>query len=213
MRLFRPGFLAGWLYPEAIFRIKTTKKVLYLTFDDGPDTVSTPKLLDILKGQNIKALFFCNGMEAEKHYGLISQIRNEGHTVGNHGYSHLDGWRTSCESYLSDIRKASAFTSGKIFRPPFGHLRFSQYRIFKKKIKIVFWDMMPYDFDPTLGSNKSLEILKKKLRPGSIIVMHDKASSCANEILEEYLNFAISEGYRFELLDVAGPPFLHSCCF
>jgi peptidoglycan/xylan/chitin deacetylase (PgdA/CDA1 family) len=204
MRLFRPGFLAGWLYTEAIFRIKTTEKALYLTFDDGPDPVSTPKLLDILKGYNIKALFFCNGMEAEKYSGLISQILNEGHAVGNHGYSHLDGWRTNCESYLADTKRASAFTSDKIFRPPFGHLRFSQYRILKKKIKIVFWDLMPYDFDPTLGSKKSLEILKKKLRPGSIIVLHDKASSCVNSILDEYLNFALHKGYRFDLLDVAG---------
>jgi len=203
MRLFRPVFLERWLYPEAIFRIRTTEKVLYLTFDDGPDPVSTPKLLDILKGYNTKALFFCNGMEAEKYSGLINQIRNEGHAVGNHGYCHLDGWRTNCESYLADIRRASAFTSDKIFRPPFGHLRFSQYRILKKKIKIVFWDLMPYDFDPTLGSKKSLEILKKKLRPGSIIVLHDKATSCANSVLEEFIIFARREGYRFELLDVA----------
>jgi peptidoglycan/xylan/chitin deacetylase (PgdA/CDA1 family) len=58
MRLFRPGFLACCLYPEAIFRIRTTEKVLYLTFDDGPDPGSTPQLLDILKAYNIKATVF-----------------------------------------------------------------------------------------------------------------------------------------------------------
>jgi peptidoglycan/xylan/chitin deacetylase (PgdA/CDA1 family) len=204
MRLFRPGFLAGRIYPEAFFRIKTTDKILYLTFDDGPDPLSTPRVVDILGSHNIKALFFCNGMKAEKFSDLMSHIRNEGHLIGNHGYSHLDGWRTDCETYIDDINRASVFTSDKILRPPYGHLSSGQYRILKKKIRIVFWDLMPYDFDATFGSEKSLEILKKRFRPGSIIVLHDELSSCANEILEEFIIFAKREGYRFELLDVAG---------
>ena len=90
MRLFRPGFLAGCLYPEAIFRIKTTDKILFLTFDDGPDPDSTPRLLDILKKNDIKALFFCNGGAAEKYSYLMDRIRNEGHLTGNHGYNHYN---------------------------------------------------------------------------------------------------------------------------
>ena len=58
MRLFRPCFIAGCLYPEAIFRIKTDEKVLCLTFDDGPDPDSTPELIDILAKYNVKATFF-----------------------------------------------------------------------------------------------------------------------------------------------------------
>ena len=76
MRLFRPGFFAGWLYPEALFRIKTAEKILYLTFDDGPDPDSTPRLLDILEKYNIKALFFCDGRAAEKYPDLINLIRS-----------------------------------------------------------------------------------------------------------------------------------------
>ncbi len=122
MRLFRPGFLAGWLYPEAVFRIKTTEKRLFLTFDDGPDPVSTPQLLDILKKHNIRALFFCKGKAAEKYPGLVGQIRKSGHIIGNHGYEHLDGWRTDSVKYIDDVTRASYFTSDKIFRPPFGRL-------------------------------------------------------------------------------------------
>jgi peptidoglycan/xylan/chitin deacetylase (PgdA/CDA1 family) len=95
MRLFRPCFIAGWLYPEAIFRIRTTEKLLCLTFDDGPDPGSTPQLLDILDKYNIKSLFFCDGRAAEKYPDLIKRMISRGHIIGNHGYSHLDGWRTS----------------------------------------------------------------------------------------------------------------------
>ena len=201
MRLFRPVFFAGWLYPEAIFRVRTTSKVLYLTFDDGPDPVSTPQLLGILKMHDIKALFFCDGRAAEKFPYLITQMRKEGHLIGNHGYSHFDGWHTDPDKYISDVIRASEFTSDKIFRPPYGRLSNKQKRLLKS-YKIIFWDIMAYDFDASFGSSKSLGILKKRKRPGSIIVLHDKASSCANVIIDEFITSAISSGYRFELLDV-----------
>jgi peptidoglycan/xylan/chitin deacetylase (PgdA/CDA1 family) len=201
MRLFRPVFFSGWLYPEAVFRIRTTEKVLYLTFDDGPDPVSTPRLLDILKTFNIKALFFCDGRAAEKFPDLINQIRSEGHQIGNHGYSHFDGWHTDTDKYINDITRASDYTSDKIFRPPYGRLSIKQKNLLKS-CKIVFWDIMAYDFDATFGSAKSLGVLKKRKRPGSIIVLHDTPSSCANMILEEFIKYALSEGYRFELLDI-----------
>jgi len=199
MRLFRPGFFACWLYPEAIFRIKTTEKLLCLTFDDGPNPDSTPQILDILDLYNIKAMFFCDGRAAEKYPDLINQITTHGHVIGNHGYNHLNGWETSTENYIADIEKAAANTSGSLFRPPYGRLRFGQYRKLKKRYKIVFWDLMPYDFDASFGSENSLMILKSKIRPGSVIVLHDKTNSAAIKILEEFLAFAVGEGYRFEI--------------
>jgi peptidoglycan/xylan/chitin deacetylase (PgdA/CDA1 family) len=200
MRLFRPVFLARWLYPEAIFRVRTTSKVLYLTFDDGPDPFSTPRLLGILKMHDIKALFFCDGRAAEKYPDLIIQIRKEGHLIGNHGYSHFDGWHTNLNKYISDVTRASEFTSDKIFRPPYGRLTTKQQRLLKS-YKIVFWDIMAFDFDATFGSTKSLDVLKKRKRPGSIMVLHDKASSCNNEIISDFISSSISSGYRFGLLD------------
>jgi peptidoglycan/xylan/chitin deacetylase (PgdA/CDA1 family) len=201
MRLFRPVFFSGWLYPEAVFRIRTNEKVLYLTFDDGPDPVSTPRLLNILKTFDIKALFFCDGRAAEKFPDLINQIRSQGHQIGNHGYSHFDGWHTESDKYINDITRASEFTSGKIFRPPYGRLSVMQKKRLLKSYKIIFWDLMPYDFDISFGSGKSIRILKNKIRPGSIIVLHDTPSSCANMILEEFIKYALSEGYRFDMID------------
>jgi len=197
MRLFRPGFIAACLYPEAIFRIETTEKLLCLTFDDGPNPDSTPQILDILDLYNIKAMFFCDGRAAEKYPDLINQITTHGHVIGNHGYNHLNGWKTSTEKYIADIEKAAANTSGSLFRPPYGRLRFGQYRKLKKNYKIVFWDIMPYDFDSSFGSAKSLQILKNKIRPGSVIVLHDNPNSATIKILDEFLVFAVGEGYRF----------------
>jgi peptidoglycan/xylan/chitin deacetylase (PgdA/CDA1 family) len=199
MRLFRPCFIAGWLYPEAIFRIETTEKKLYLTFDDGPDPLSTLSLLDLLDKHSVKAVFFCCGKEAEKYPGLIDEIKTRGHLIGNHGYNHLNGWRTTLKRYISDIYDAAQSTSSSLFRPPYGRLRSDQYRNLSRIYKIVLWDIMPYDFDASFGKEKSLQILKSKIRSGSIIVLHDTSHSVANKIIDEFITFSHEEGYRFEL--------------
>jgi peptidoglycan/xylan/chitin deacetylase (PgdA/CDA1 family) len=200
MRLFRPSSFAGWLYPEAISRIKTEEKLLFLTFDDGPDPDSTPVLLDILDRFSIRGIFFCNGEAAEKFPGLVDLIISSGHMTGNHGFNHPDGWRTSTKKYIQDVSKASRFASSPFFRPPYGRMKISQYRILKEKYKIVLWDIMPYDFDKKFSCEKSLLVLKKLIRPGSIIVLHDKPTSNANRIVGEFVTYAAKMGYRFEKL-------------
>jgi len=199
MRLFRPCFIAGWLYPDAIFRIRTNEKLLCLTFDDSPDPDSTPLLLDILDRHDIKALFFCDGRAAEKYPGLIDQIKTRGHLTGNHGYNHLNGWITSLKRYVADVTNAAPYTSSSLFRPPYGRLRIDQYRKLRETYKIVFWDIMPYDFDTLFGGENSLRVLKNKIRPGSIIVLHDTSHSFAIKIIDKFLTFSVNSGYRFEL--------------
>lgn len=199
MRLFRPCFFAGWLYPGAIFRIRTTQKLLYLTFDDGPDPDSTPQLLDILDKHSVKALFFCDGRAAGKYPDLITLMTLRGHVIGNHGYNHLNGWMTSLNRYIVDVKYAAAFTSSVLFRPPYGRMRINQFRKLSEKYKIILWDLMPYDFDTSFGNSNSLRILKDKIRPGSIIVLHDTPGSIADKILDEFITFSVSSGYRFEV--------------
>ena len=196
MRLFSPGLFAGWIYPDALFRIRTPEKLLFLTFDDGPDPDSTPYLLDILDKYNIEAVFFCNGRQAEKY---PDQIKAGRHLIGNHGYSHLNGWITSMKNYLDDVNKAIPFTSSDLFRPPYGRLRLNQYSKLKKTFKIIFWDIMPYDFDSSFGPDNSLQILRNKIRSGSVIVLHDTSQSAANKIVEEFVAFASNRGFRFDL--------------
>lgn len=197
MRLFRPWSVSTRLYPEAIFRIKTREKLLSLTFDDGPDAASTPAILEILDRYDVKAAFFCTGIKAEKYPELIREIKAAGHIIGNHGYSHLNGWKTSCRNYVADVSKADGLTSSEIFRPPYGRITMCQYQTLLRKYRIVLWDVMPYDFDPAFGAEKCHDVLRKKIRPGSVIVLHDTPLSCAGVILDEFLRYAFSEGYSF----------------
>lgn len=199
MRFIRPGFIAQLLYPGAFFRISSVERVLCLTFDDGPDPESTGRFLQILGKLGVKAIFFCSGNSALTHPELMQQIRSDGHVIGNHGYFHIDGFKTSRNEYCNNVNAAAAITSSQLFRPPYGRLRLSQYRTLRNDYLIFLWDIMAYDFDPALSPSDSLSLLKRHIRPGSVIVLHDKPSSSALEYLEEFIIFCNKNGYRFEI--------------
>lgn len=199
MRLYRPGMLFSRLYPGAISRICSGKRELCLTFDDGPDPSSTSRLLEILSRRSIRAIFFCSGKKAEKNPGLMECIKSGGHLTGNHGYEHLDGLRTSMVKYRKNADDAASFTSGKLFRPPYGRITPWQYRNLKEVYTIMLWDIMPYDFNDNTSGGKPLGILKKMIRPGSIIVLHDTSESTAMKFLNELAAYSSGEGYRFVL--------------
>lgn len=197
MRFFRPVFPAALLYPDALFRLETDKKLLCLTFDDGPDPDSTPAILRILKKNDIRGLFFCDGSKAKAYPELVQLISSDGHLLGNHGFSHLDGCRTSKKDYIDDVFLADRYTSSHLFRPPFGRMKFAQYYVLRKKYRIILWDIMPYDFDSSFGRDKSLSVLIKKTKPGSVICLHDQASSTAVSFLDEYINHVMFLEYKF----------------
>jgi peptidoglycan/xylan/chitin deacetylase (PgdA/CDA1 family) len=197
MRLFRPSAFFRLLYPEGLSRLKTRGKELVLTFDDGPDPASTPHLAEILDRHGIKSFFFCTGRKAEKYPELVSMLRLRGHITGNHGYDHLNGWKTANATYLNNVREASDFTSLEYFRPPYGLLKPGQYRELKKNYRIILWDVMPYDFDKKIGGKECLSILKRMIRPGSVIVLHDTAGSSVHGFIDEFIGYAADSGYSF----------------
>lgn len=199
MKFFRPGLFLRFCYPGAIFRIGTKEKVLYLTFDDGPNPDSTEKLIGILGNYGIKGVFFCSGKAAAKYPDQLNTILKNGHVIGNHGFSHLDGCKTADNIYLSDIREASKYIDSRLFRPPYGHLTFRQFRLLKKEFSVFFWDVMPFDYDRNFSREKSLAVLKKKIRPGSVIVLHDTPASVSSFPLTDFIGYALNNGYRFGL--------------
>ena len=120
-----------------IYRVKTDKKHVVLTFDDGPSPIWTPKILDELKSENIKATFFMIGHHVQKYPEIAKRVVEEGHTVGNHGYAHsVMLYYTPAEieeeiKYTEHvIREITGFTT-KYFRPPKAWLR----QTIKKKVK------------------------------------------------------------------------------
>jgi peptidoglycan-N-acetylglucosamine deacetylase len=200
IRFVRQPLPAKLLYPEALYKIPGPGKRLGLTFDDGPDPSSTPLILDILAKNSIKATFFCTGENVTNNPGLFARIATEGHVVGNHGYYHQDGRLTPVRKYCANAFRGRDITCSNLFRPPYGRLRLRQFKIIERKAKIVFWDMMPYDFDLKLSPEKILSIMKRNLRPGSIIVLHDNSVSKAPLVLQKFIDFARLLGYEFVTL-------------
>ena len=203
IRAYGRPFPAGLIYPDALFSVKGEGRRLYLTFDDGPDPEATSLVLDVLKKYGIRATFFCTGSRVVSFPALFARIASEGHTTGNHGYSHLNGLTTPVRKYCADIIRGREITCSNLFRPPYGRLRRRQYKILERSMRIVFWDVMPYDFDMSLDPAASLAALKRRLHPGSVIVLHDTTGSHALSYLEEFIKSALSLGYSFATLDAA----------
>ncbi len=168
------------IWPNIIWDCPEDRPEFQFTFDDGP-CEHTPYLLDALAKSDRKATFFCLGRQIENHPDIFERIKEEGHTIGNHGYAHLDGWKVNTESYLSDVERGFELCGSKLFRPPFGRLRWSQYRELKDRYTIVMWSSMPGDFDDQVSE----ELLKSRLEKTTtkdIIVLHDHVGR--NERLE-----------------------------
>lgn len=191
------------LFPELIFRIRTSEKKIFLTFDDGPTPEITPWVLEELRGYNAHATFFCIGNNVEKYPALISQIIKAGHSVGNHTENHFSGWKLKTQNYLNDVEmcdaslRAFSQESGirnqepKLFRPPYGKITPSQYSYLKKNYRIVMWDVLSKDYDLTFSPEKCLQRVITKSKPGSIIVFHDSAKA------EKNLRYALPKAMEY----------------
>lgn len=178
------------------------KKVVYLTFDDGPSPITTPKLLDLLDENGIKATFFCVGDNVRKHPDLFEEIKNRGHQVGNHTMHHLKGFCTDYDTYIRDVTLADKLIQSHLMRPPYGRIKPKQLRELSKKYEMVMWDVITRDYNPKLTPEKVFAIVKQYTRNGSIIVFHDSEKAANNMFgaLVPSIHFLKENGYSFELL-------------
>jgi len=199
-----------WIMPKALHRLDSEKKQVFITFDDGPTPGVSDKALDLLDHYQAKATFFCLGQNAEKHPELFNKIQTAGHTIGNHSFSHPDGWKTNNKAYFLDIEKAEKTISSQLFRPPYGKLTLSQYHHLKKKFTLVLWDTLSLDYNQNVDAGFCWEIIKKNTRPGSIIVFHDsiKAAPRMIPVLEKTLKWLSESG--FEMKALSSKPMSHS---
>jgi peptidoglycan/xylan/chitin deacetylase (PgdA/CDA1 family) len=171
--------LPRWLM---IYKLRGSSSEVLLTFDDGPDPDITPRILDILKEKNKKALFFVVGQKAEKHPDLIRRMRQEGHVVGNHTYSHPHDRVTSISEYKRDIEEAQLVLYKILgerpvtFRPPCGEFSFKT--VYSAKcagLKIVLMSNGGGEWNENASAEPEMVESKiiKNIEPGQIIVMHD----------------------------------------
>ena len=182
------------IFPELIwsFTRQIKDKHIHLTFDDGPTPEVTNWVLDKLNEYKAKATFFCLGRNVEKYPEIYNRIVEEGHSVGNHTYSHLKGSLTGKQEYLDDIDLAGNFISSGLFRPPYGRIKMSQINELKRDFKILMWDVLSYDFSQKITPLQCYNNVTDNVRNGSIVVFHDSFKAQKNlsyalpKVLDEF---------------------------
>lgn len=193
-------FFVPALFPKAVFNIPQPKPTLYLTFDDGPHPEITAWILQILQNYNIKGTFFCVGENIEKYPLTYSQIIEQNHITANHTYDHLKGWITENKEYFQSIKKTETLIKKKIFRPPYGKLKLSQYRyLTQMNYKIVFWDILSADYSSKITPKICYNRVVNNISNGSIIVFHDseKAYNNLKKTLPQVIEYGLKNNFQF----------------
>jgi peptidoglycan-N-acetylglucosamine deacetylase len=183
-----------------------------LTFDDGPDPVDTPKLLDLLREKGVKATFFVVGKRADRYPEVVRRAWAEGHMVGNHTWSHYSLFcfltprrlRAEIERGNESIRRSCGFRP-RFFRSPVGlrHPLLAPY-LETFGLEYVSWSVRTFDTFTTNSSILAQRILKRAAR-GDIILLHDHLPGGTNAMLEalpRVIDELRERGFEFVL---AGP--------
>lgn len=205
MLIEQPPLLYRLLFPEAIWRIKRKgKKVIYLTFDDGPIPEVTPWVLDLLDKFGIKATFFMVGDNVRRNPELLEEVKRRGHSYGNHTMHHLQGMKVRGVRYLRDVREADAIIDSPLFRPPHGILRWGQARALKNQYNIIMYDLVTRDYNKNLTPEQVVDNVRIYARKGSIIVFHDSLKAWKNlkVALPNAIEWLLDEGYEFHAIDM-----------
>ncbi|MBZ9729631.1 polysaccharide deacetylase family protein [Salegentibacter sp. JZCK2] len=180
---------------------KIKEKQIAISFDDGP-VENTLEILKVLEKYNAQAGFFCIGKNIKKHPGIFKEIIEKGHFVGNHTYSHTRKMGALSVSTIvreieacNKIAEETAGITMKLFRPPFGIVSpKTQKALQETGMQSIGWSIR--SFDAVLSSEEIvLERIKKRLRPGAVILLHDNNAKTVN-ILEQLLLFLKNNQYE-----------------
>lgn len=178
-------------------------KTVHLTFDDGPDPDLTPSILDILKSYEATATFFCVGANAREHPLIVERIHAEGHTVGNHSWSHPFVPDLSADHFArqvsaaGDVLTAATGSPVRLFRPPYGsRTRDSLAWSAALDVETVLWDTDSLDWSKP-GPDKIVEACLGGVHPGAIVLLHDAGGDRSQtvEALPRILEGLLAAGY------------------
>ena len=203
MFIEQPPLLYRILLPEAVWRIKHKKRrVVYLTFDDGPVPEVTPWVLDTLDHYGVKATFFMVGDNVARNPQLFDEIKRRGHGYGNHTMNHLQGMKTTLADYIHNIDQANELIDSSLFRPPHGLMKWSQARAIKERYNIIMYDLVTRDYSRQMNGEEVLANVRRYVRNGSIIVFHDslKAEKNLRYALPRAIEWLKEQGYEFETI-------------
>lgn len=200
-----------WIY-KGRKQAKSSDKILYLTFDDGPDTVYTNKLLDLLDEQQIPATFFMVAESAKKHPEIIERMKKSGYPIGIHSQKHQSAMLQTIGKTGKDLKNSVEIMDKmgvdiKGYRPPWGHLNLaSLYWIKKLHLNLVFWDVMAQDWSADETSESICNKILRRVFPGAVICLHDGrgekgAPGRTIEALEKAIPLLKKQGYTFRKVE------------
>lgn len=195
------------------------EKIAYLTFDDGPTTSVTPKILDILKDENIKASFFVIGKSVDSHPEIVKRAYDEGHYIANHGYNHNNSslYKNS-ESFINEIKETDLSIGNAIgidnycshiFRFPNGFMAPMYKKEKEKAVSLLLemnyayidWNCLNNDSMKKYTSDQLLNNLKQSCKNKNtlVVLMHDtKDVSDSSLVLKDSILYLKSQGYTFK---------------
>ena len=196
------------IYLKTICKGTMDKKFVVLTFDDGPDPDMTPLVLTVLKEYNVKATFFLVGCKVDKYPEIVKRIIAEGHSVGNHTYSHqwnfpLGSMSETYKEVLKCNESLELHLSQRIkwFRPPFGVTNPIIGKVVKAMNLIAIgWSIRSLDTRSDRSRERVCENIIRKLHPGAIVLLHDRCKQ-ADGLLRNLIQSVLGLGYTIVPLD------------
>lgn len=183
--------------------VASGQKTAALTFDDGPDTF-TPQILAILAQKGVPATFFVLGGNASAQPGLIQKIRDGGHQIENHTWSHPDLTRLNVDQMRSEIKRTSDLLGGCGFlRPPYGSYNSTVTTVAGELgLRLALWDVDTRDWESN-NRDSIISRFKAEIKPGAIILMHDGGGdrSATVAALPTIIDWLLSNGYALTTLN------------
>lgn len=194
----------GRVFPDMLFRVETEAMEVALSFDDGPDDLHTPRVLELLARHRAQATFFMIGDRAVGRQALVRTVREAGHEIGNHYFTIGSAVRATDERFLGDVIRAEkalglAHASPLLFRPPSGEFTSAQVALVKARgYRAVLGSVYPFDTSrPPAAYTRWL--VSKNLAPGVIVILHDGVRDPNNmlEALDDILTAGTRRGFKF----------------
>lgn len=187
------GFISYFEYhgigcQDGIVRRGPHENVVAITFDDGPNPLYTPRILDILREKGVKATFFVVGLHVKKYPDIAKRIVNEGHDIGNHTYTHKDLVPSTRRMVLAQAHKTSQViervtgTSSNLFRPPRGIYSSAVRRLLvdEEGYRFILWTVSSIDWRK-ISPKAILRRIARHTRPGAILLFHDSGALIRRE--------------------------------